>query len=143
MPGMSQAQVSPPRNSKLMRLYLLAAVAIVVPIALSYGIAPANVLPRFLNITVDGTDQTQIFRAMMCLYLGASAFWAAAAFKPAWQRVAVIWAVIFALSLALGRMISLIVDGPASPLLDIYLVVELLAGFLGIGILEYERRRSR
>ena len=139
---MPQDDALPPRCSKLMSLYLLGAVLIVVPIALSYGIDPANVLPRFLNITVEGTDQTQIFRAMMCLYLGAAAFWAVAAFKPVWQRPAVFWAVIFALSLALGRIISLIVDGPASRLLDVYLAVELAAGLLGLAILAYERRKS-
>jgi hypothetical protein len=126
-----------------MRLYLLAAVLIVTPIALSYGIDPAKTLPRFLDIKVEGTDQTQIFRAMMCLYLGAVLFWAVAAFKPDWQRPAVAWAIIFALSLAVGRVISLIVDGPASRLLDIYLAVELVAGCLGLAILAYERRKSR
>jgi hypothetical protein len=131
-----------PRDSKIMRVYLLVAVLIVVPIALSYGLHPANVLPRFLDITVEGTDQIHIFRAMMCLYLGAAMFWAIAAFKPDWQRVAVIWAVFFSLSLAAGRIVSLIVDGPASRLLDIYLIVEIAAGLLGLAILEYERRRS-
>lgn len=126
-----------------MRLYLLIAVLIVVPIALSYGLDPAKILPRFLDIKVEGADQTQIFRAMMCLYLGSAAFWAIAAFKPAWQRIAVVWAVIFSLSLAIGRIISLIVDGPASRLLDVYLAVEIVAGLLGLAILEYERRRSR
>ena len=92
---MPQDQALLPRASNIMRLYLLVAVLIVVPIALSYGIDPANVLPRFLNITVEGTDQTQIFRAMMCLYLGSATFWAIAAFKPAWQRVAVIWTYSF------------------------------------------------
>jgi Domain of unknown function (DUF4345) len=138
---MPQDQDLPPRDSKIMRLYLLCAVLIVVPIALSYGLDPANVLPRFLDIEVKGTDQTQIFRAMMCLYLGAAAFWAIAAFKPAWQRVAVIVAIVFALSLAAGRILSLIVDGPASRLLNIYLAVEIAAGLLGLAILEYERRR--
>jgi hypothetical protein len=60
------------------------------------------VVPRFLNITVQGNDQTQIFRALMCLYLAASAFWAIAAFKPAWQRVAVIWGVFFMFRWRLG-----------------------------------------
>jgi hypothetical protein len=140
---MSRDEASPARSSKLMRLYLLAAVLIVTPIALSYGIDPANTLPRLLDITVQGTDQTQIFRAMMCLYLGSVLFWAVAAFKPDWQRPAVAWAVIFALSLAVGRIISLVVDGPASRLLDIYLAVELAAGCLGLAILAYERRKSR
>ena len=106
---------------------------LLVPIALSYGIDPATVLPRFLTIEVAGNDQTQIFRALMCLYLAASAFWAIAAFKPAWQRAAVVWAVFFNFSLAIGRVISLAVDGPASRLLDLYLGLEIFGGLLGLG----------
>ena len=128
------------RNSRLLRAYLLLIAVALVPIALSYGIAPAAVLPRFLNIAVEGNDQTQIFRALMCLYLACTAFWAIAAFKPDWQRVAVIWGVFFMLSLALGRAISLIVDGPASRLLDLYLGLEILAGLLGLAVLAYARR---
>jgi hypothetical protein len=131
-----------PRDSLLMKVFLLGAVAIVVPIALSYGLDPANVLPRFLDIEVKGNDQTQIFRAMMFLYLGACLFWGIAAFKPAWQRAGVTWAVIFSLSLAIGRIVSLAVDGPASRLLDVYLGVEIVAGLAGLAILEYERRRA-
>ena len=127
----------------LMKVFLLGAVVIVVPIALSYGLDPANVLPRFLDIKVEGNDQTQIFRAMMFLYLGACLFWAMAAFTPEWQRAGMVWAVIFSLSLAVGRIVSLIVDGPASRLLDIYLGVEIAAGLLGIAILAYEKRRTR
>jgi hypothetical protein len=131
------------RDSMLMKVFLLGAVVIVVPIALSYGLDPANVLPRFLDIKIEGNDQTQIFRAMMFLYLGACLFWAMAAFKPEWQRAGMVWAVIFSLSLAVGRIVSLIVDGPANRLLDIYLGVEIAAGLLGIAILAYEQRRTR
>lgn len=119
----------------MMRFYLLFIAVLLVPIALGYGIDPAAVLPKFLNIEVEGTDQTQIFRALMCLYLGASMFWAIAAFKPEWRRVAVIWAVFFALSLAVGRVISIVVDGPPSRLLDLYLAVEVLGGLWGIALL--------
>ena len=125
-----------------MKLYLLTVAAILVPIALSYGIDPAAVLPKFLNIAVEGTDQTQIFRALMCLYLGASMFWAIAAFKPDWRRVAVIWAVFFALSLAAGRVISLVLDGPPSRLLDIYLAVEVLGGLWGLALLMRKPKRQ-
>ncbi len=65
-----------PRGETLMRAYLLVVAAALVPIALSYGIAPATVLPKLLDISVQGADQTQIFRALMCLYLAASTFWA-------------------------------------------------------------------
>jgi hypothetical protein len=131
---------SPRKTEQLMRAYLLLVAVLLVPIALSYGLDPASVLPRFLNISVEGTDQTQIFRALMCLYLGASIFWAIAAFTPSWQRVAVIWSVFFALSLAFGRMLSLVLDGPASRLLDIYLVVEILGGLAGLALLVYTRK---
>ncbi len=124
----------------MMRAYLLLVAVLLVPITLSYGIAPATVLPKFLNITVEGTDQTQIFRALMCLYLAASTLRAIAAFTPAWQRVAVVWAVFFALSLAIGRVISLVVDGPASRVLDLYLGLEVLGGLLGLAVLVYARK---
>jgi hypothetical protein len=126
----------------MMKAYLLFVAIVLVPVALSYGIDPAAVLPKFLNITVDGTDQTQIFRAMMCLYLGMSVFCAIAAFKPAWRRVAVIWAIFFVLSLALGRVLSLVVDGAPSRLLDVYLAVEIFGGLLGLGVLAREQHRS-
>jgi hypothetical protein len=115
---------------------------VLVPVALCYGIDPAGVLPRFLYIKVEGTDQTHIFRAMMCLFLGASTFWAVAAFKLDWQRVATIWAIFFCLSLALGRVISLIVDGPPSLLLDFYLAMEISGGLLGLVVLAYARKSA-
>jgi len=121
--------------------YLLLVAASLVPIALSYGVAPATVLPKLLDISVEGVDQMQIFRALMCLYLAASAFWAIAAFTPAWQRVAVIWAVLFCFSLAIGRTISLAVDGPASRLLDLYLGLEILGGLLGLAVLVHGEKQ--
>jgi hypothetical protein len=127
----------PPRSNTLMQAYLLFIAVGLMPVALSYGMNPAVVLPRALNISVEGADQTQIFRALMGLYLGCSAFWAIAAFKADWQRVAVIWGVFFMFSLAVGRTISLIVDGPASRLLDLYLALEIFAGVLGLIVLAY------
>jgi hypothetical protein len=124
-----------------MQAYLLFIAIGLVPIALSYGIDPAGVLPKFLNIKVEGADQTQIFRALMCLYLACSAFWAIAAFTPAWRRAAVVWGVFFMLALALGRAISLVVDGPASRLLDVYLGLEVVGGLLGLAVLAYARER--
>jgi hypothetical protein len=46
--------------------------------------------------------------------------------------VAVIWAVFFAYSLALGRILSLIADGMPSPILLFYLAVELALGTWGL-----------
>jgi hypothetical protein len=78
----------------------------------------------------------------MCLYLATSAFWAFAAFKPNWQQLAVVFAVMFAFSLAIGRAISLVVDGSASTLLDVYLGVEVAGGLLGVAVLAYASGRG-
>jgi hypothetical protein len=122
-----------------MRLYLLVVAAGLFPIALSYGVNPATVLPKYMKISVEGTDQTEIFRALMCLYLGMVAFCLIAAFvRPGWQHVAVIWTVFFMFSLAIGRLISLVVDGIPSRILIVYLAVELLMGVIGLALLARE-----
>ena len=125
----------------MMKLFLLVAGVFLIPVALSYGVDPAATLPMSMNVTVEGTDETHIFRALMGLYLGMVAFCIIAAFTPAWQHVAVIWAVFFAYSLAIGRIISLIVDGIPSPMLLFYLAVELVVGSWGLFVLARERQR--
>ena len=52
------------------RFYLLFSAAGLTLVALSYGVAPADVLPRLMDVNVEGTDLTHIFRAVMGLYLG-------------------------------------------------------------------------
>src|SRR5262245_27368355 len=110
----------------MMKLFLLVAGVFLIPVALSFGLDPAATLPKLgMNVTVEGTDETHIFRALMGLYLGMVTFCIIAGFTPEWRHVAVIWAVFFAYSLAIGRVLSLIVDGMPSPILLFYLAVEL------------------
>jgi hypothetical protein len=131
------------KANKLMRLFLLSVALFIVPIALNYGLFPARSLSLFLTIPELSTDQTHIYRGVMCLYLGVGLFWAVSAFKPEWQRVAVITAIGFAWSIAIGRVISLIVDGWPSPLLIIYLGIEIAAGLLGLAVLAAADRKVR
>jgi len=132
-----------PRANRLMQLFLLGAALLVVPIALNYGLVPSTTLPMFLTMPDLSTDQTHIYRGVMCLYLGVALFWVVAAFKPEWQRVAVITAIGFAWSIAAGRIISLIVDGWPSPLLLFYLGIEILAGLLGLAVLAAADRKLK
>lgn len=67
----------------MMKLFLLVVAAILVPVALSYGVDPAAVLPKTMTIAVEGTDETEMLRAIMGLYLGMSTFCVIAAFTPA------------------------------------------------------------
>jgi hypothetical protein len=71
-----------------------------------------------------------------------STFCVIAAFTPSWRHVAVIWAVFFAFSLAMGRILSLIVDGMPSRILILYLLVEVALGIWGLFVLDRERRKA-
>ncbi len=104
-------------------------------VGLSYGISPTGILPKVLAISDIGRDLSHVFRALMCLYLGISTFWIAAAFKPAWTRPAIISVILFMAGLASGRIFSIAVDGIPSPLLLVYLALELGLVSLGFYIL--------
>ena len=118
------------------RFYLLFSAAGLLLVALSYGVAPAVVLPAILDITVEGTDQTHIFRAIMGLYLGMIALWIVGAFRSDVSRAAVIAEIFFMLGLACGRAFSILVDGVPSTLLVAYTIVEVALGLCGILVLK-------
>ena len=104
-------------------------------IALTYGVAPATVLPQPLDLTIEGTDLTHIFRAIMGLYLGLVVLWILGALRSNLTRAAVISEVVFMFGLAGGRVISIFVDGVPSALLIVYLGLEISMGSWGIFIL--------
>jgi hypothetical protein len=120
----------------MVKAYLLTIAIGLVPVALSYGANPTGVLPRLLKFNVEAPNESQVFRALMCLYLATSAFWIMGALWSDWEQAALIWAAFFMLSLALGRLISAALDGsPTAPLLNVYLAVEIFAGLLALWLL--------
>ena len=86
-------------------------------------------------VVVEGTDQTEMLRVVMGLYLGMTIFCFIAAFTPAWRHVAAIWAVFFLYSIAAGRILSL------SPIL--LLAVELIGGTLRLLVLAPRKAQAR
>src|SRR5262249_43087288 len=124
------------RGDPMVKAYLLIIAMGLVPVALSYGANPVGVLPRLLKFSVEAPNESQVFRALMCLYFATSVFWIMGALWPGWQQAALIWAAFFMLSLALGRLLSLTLDGsPTTPLLNVYLAVEIFAGLLALWLL--------
>ncbi len=117
------------------RFYLIFSAAGLSAVALSYGVAPAAVLPKLLDLTVEGTDLTHIFRAIMGFYLGMIALWVVGAFWPKLTRAAVIAEIAFMFGLALGRVLSIILDGVPSVLLVGYTIVEIALGSWGVLVL--------
>jgi Domain of unknown function (DUF4345) len=119
----------------LSRRYLLFSASGLLVIALGYGIAPAAILPRVLDVTVNDRDLRHVFRAVMGLYLAFSLLWAIGAFVPRYTRTALVSEVVFMAGLACGRILSLFTDGRPSNLLTIYLILEIVMAAAGIGLL--------
>ncbi len=123
------------------RFYLLFSAAGLVAVALSYGVAPEALLPKVLDLTVEGTDLTHVFRAVMGLYLGMIVLWVLGAFRANLTRAAVIAEIAFRGGLAGGRVLSIIVDGVPSALLIFYAVLEVAMGLWGVLVLKKLVRR--
>ena len=68
----------------------------------------------------------------MGLYLGTVVLWVIGIFKSFYWRIATISNVFFMIGLALGRIISLLVDGVPSIFFSVGLALELTLGLWGI-----------
>lgn len=109
----------------LQRSFLLAMVASITPMSFFYGLAPELTLTTILGVEVSGVNTHHIFRAVMGLYLGMVSLWLAGALRPS-MRVTALWSlVVFAGGLAVGRFLSILVDGWPSPLLTFFMLAEI------------------
>lgn len=106
-------------------LHLATSVVIIIPVALAYGALPNIVLPELFDFAVSATDLSNIFRAMMGLYMAMAAVWVTGIFTPKYWASATITNIVFMGGLAAGRLISLCIDGKPSWFLSGGLVLEL------------------
>jgi len=116
-------------------LLLVAAIGLL-PIALSYGLAPGRSLEFLFDVSIESVNGTHIFRAIMGLYLGFIVFWIIGVYRADVRQAALYSLVFFMFGLAAGRSLSLVVDGFPNWLLVTYLVVELGVGMLGLKLLK-------
>ncbi len=92
--------------------HLLFSAGILIPIAFAYGIAPD--FSFVLSFEVKAVDLKNILRAIMGLYLGIASFWLLGVFRPYYWRAATILNILFMGGLAIGRLLSWILDGQCS-----------------------------
>lgn len=90
-------------------LHLIISILIVVPTAIIYG--SPSILPERLDIQVNTTDLANLLKAIMCLYLGVSLVWLMGILKPRYSKSATQLNVLFMLTLATGRALSMVTDG--------------------------------
>ena len=96
-------------NWILKNLHLFLSLSIVVPTAIIYG--SPSILPEYLDIQVNTVDFSNMLKAIMCLYLGISIVWILGIWKTTYWKTATQLNILFMLSLAIGRMISMLMDG--------------------------------
>lgn len=96
-------------NSTIKNLHLIVSLIIVVPTALIYG--TPSILQQKLDITVATNDLSNMLKSIMALYLGISTIWFLGIWKKKYWKISTQLNVLFMLSLAFGRTLSMILDG--------------------------------
>ncbi len=110
----------------LKKSLLIVSFATICVIGAIYGISPAWFFDTFLiDSSAPSVDQSHILRAVMMLYIGLGCFWLYCAFSDKYRDAGVIVLAIFCGGLVSGRILSIIVDGMASPILCVYIAMEL------------------
>ncbi|WP_197494109.1 DUF4345 domain-containing protein [Lewinella sp. 4G2] len=104
---------------------LIISAAIVLSVSLVYGAAPARILPEVFGFSVEDIDLKNIFRAVMGLYWAIGGYWVYAVWKPDHWRNATFVNALFMGGLAVGRTISIVLDGN-SPQFLVGLILELI-----------------
>lgn len=117
-------------NWILKNLHLLISVIIVVPTGIIYG--SPSILPKYFDIQVGTTDLSNMLKAIMLLYLGAAAVWILGILRTEYWKRATELNILFMLTLAIGRLLSIIIDGLPTEGFILGLIVELIIGLFSI-----------
>lgn len=111
---------------KLKKGLLIIAFITISIIALLYGVSPQWFFETFLiDSQSPSIDQSHILRAVMMLYIALGLFWLYSAFSDKYRDAGIVVLAIFCGGLVSGRILSVIVDGTPSPLLILYIFMEL------------------
>ena len=99
----------------------------VFPAALGYGSNPKELLPVLYGIEVADNNLSNIFRAVMGLYIGCVLLWISGAFNKS-LTVPALWCMfVFMLGIGLGRALSLILDGTPDMVFVFFMFFEFVA----------------
>lgn len=117
-------------NWIIKNLHLLISVLIVVPTAIIYG--TPSVLQEQLDIQVNTIDLSNMLKAIMCLYLGVSLVWILGIWRVIYWKTATQLNILFMLTLATGRFLSMALDGMPTIGYIFGIIAELLIGLFAI-----------
>lgn len=104
-------------------------------VSLTYGVVPNTTLSFLYDIEVNSINLSNIFRAIMGLYIALVIFWIAGA-KHENLRIPALWSLtIFMSGLAIGRALSIIVDGIPHALFINWMIIEFICAYLGFKLI--------
>ncbi|MEM8764847.1 MAG: DUF4345 domain-containing protein [Bacteroidota bacterium] len=98
-------------NTIAIKLHLGISALVVIFAAIVYGGAPKTLLPIFFDFRLENLELKNIFRAIMGLYIAFACYWLWALKQPKYWKGATLSNILFMGGLALGRLLSLIIDG--------------------------------
>tara|TARA_R110002050_G_scaffold295136_2_gene453642 strand:+ start:97 stop:450 length:354 start_codon:yes stop_codon:yes gene_type:complete len=104
--------------------------SIVFPTAIIYG--SPSILPEHLDIQVNTIDLSNMLKAIMCLYLGISLVWIMGIWKTEYWKFATKLNILFMISLAIGRTLSMLIDGLPTAGYIFGIIAEFTLGFYSI-----------
>ena len=125
------------------KAYLWISAIGLIPVALSYGVVPELSMNWLFGITVEVPNEAHIFRGVMGLYLALVTLWILGATNERYERAAILSEIFFMSGLAVGRLLSVLVDGWPHWLLASYIVVEAILAVAGILLLKQGKAVSQ
>ncbi len=125
------------------KAYLWVSAIGLIPVALSYGVVPELSMNWLFGITVELPNEAHIFRGVMGLYLAFVTLWILGATNENYERAAILSEIFFMSGLAVGRLLSVLVDGWPHWLLASYIVVEAILAVAGIILLKQGKAVSQ
>ncbi len=116
-------------------LHLIVSIIIIIPVGLLYGFQPE----LLFEVNLNSTDEHNIFKAIMGLYLGFASLWILGVFKPKFWQAATISNMIFMLGLGFGRIISMVFDEMPSTIFILGTIGELVLGMIALYQIKKEK----
>lgn len=132
-----QMEATNKTNTISKNYHLIISFLALVPTGIIYGTKP--LVTQIFDIQVNTIDISNMLRAIMCLYLIVCFVLFLGIFKSKYWKTATQLNIIFMLSLAIGRVLSILLDGMPTQALIIAMIVEFVLGFLSI----YQLNRFR
>tara|TARA_B100001057_G_C22511089_1_gene817913 strand:- start:9 stop:392 length:384 start_codon:yes stop_codon:yes gene_type:complete len=107
----------------------------VFPVALAYGAYPNFSLPLLYNIEITSNNLSNVFRAVMGLYVAFNIFWVLGALNSS-LKLSAMWSLfIFYSGAGAGRVLSIIFDGAPDIIFMLYLIIEILGSAISFWLI--------